>query len=126
MILKNRTADEVVVEGESNIKQASISKEKMAKLQYILTKALYSDPISSTIVESVNNGVDGLVQSGKDFLENPVVVEIGTRNNGSFFYRVSDKGVGMSRETFEEVVMNYLESTKEESNDQIGSWGLTY
>lgn len=124
MIIKNRTADEVVVEGESNIKQASISRKKMGKLQYILTKALYSDPISSTIVESTNNGVDGLVKSGKDFLENPVMVEIGTRPNGSYFYRVEDKGDGMSKETFEEIVMNYLESTKEEDNDQIGSYGL--
>lgn len=124
MIIKNRTADAVVVEGESCIKQASISKEKMSKLQYILTKALYSDPVSSTIVESVNNAVDGLVQSGKDYLESPVIVEIGSRPNGSYFYRVEDKGIGMSKELFEDVVMNYLESTKEESNDLIGSWGL--
>ena len=126
MIIKNRTADEVVVEGESQVKKATISKEKMAKLQYILTKALYSDPISATIVESVNNAVDGLILSGKDYLESPVVVEIGRGTNGGYFFRVEDKGIGMSKETFEEVVMNYLESTKEESNEQIGSWGLTY
>lgn len=124
MITNNKIGDEVIVEGESNIRQATISKEKMGKLQYILTKALYSDPVSSTIVESTNNGVDGLVQSGKDFLENPVIVEIGTHRNGTHFFRVSDKGIGMSKELFQEVLMNYLESTKEETNELIGSWGL--
>lgn len=126
MIVQNKTGNEVVVEGESQVKKATISAGKLQKLQYILTKGLYTDPIGAVIVEITNNGIDGVVQAGKDPVENPVLVEIGTYKNGSHFFRVTDTGIGLDKNGFENILMCYLESSKEGDADSIGYFGLTY
>lgn len=124
MIIKNKTADEVVVEGESNIRKATISADKISKLSFILTKALYSDPIAAVVVEPVCNGIDSVVAAGKSPIDHPVIVEIGNKPTGGWFFRVTDTGIGLSDDEFENVFMNYLESSKENDNSQIGAWGL--
>lgn len=124
MIINKQVAEEVIVEGESNIRKATISADKVSKLQFILTKALYAEPLSACVVESVCNSLDSIIISGKSLIDNPVIVEIGTNKQGGYFFRVSDKGVGLSDYEFENVFMNYLESTKEDDNSQIGAWGL--
>jgi len=126
MIINNKTGNEVVVEGESNVKKATISEGKLRKLQYILTKGLYTDPVGAVIVEITNNGIDGVVQAGKNAVENPVLVEIGTHKNGAHFFRVTDTGIGLDKHGFENILMCYLESTKEDDNTSIGHFGLTY
>jgi len=105
--------------GFETSKKATINQAEMAKLQYLLTKGLYSDPVSAVIVEWVNNAVDSMVQAGKDPLENPVIVKIEDNK-----FSVEDKGIGLSREDFENICMSYLTSTKTGSNDYIGSFGL--
>lgn len=123
MIINGQSDKQVsIVGGESKI--ATINPEEVTKLQYLLTKGLYSDPIGAVIVEWTNNAVDSVVQSGKDPIENPVIVEIGYTSQGGHFLRVSDKGTGLDKETFENVCMNYLTSTKTHSNDYIGSFGI--
>lgn len=124
MIIENKTGNEVVVEGESHIKQATISGGKLKKLQYILTRGLYSDAIGAVIVEITNNAIDSVVSSGKDIMKSPVIVEIGNKKNGAYFFRVEDKGIGLDKNGFENVLMCYLESTKEEDGDAIGHFGL--
>lgn len=122
MIINSQSEKTVaVIGGES--KQATLNAGEIAKLQYLLTKGLYSDPISAVIVEWANNAVDAVVQSGKDPIETPVIVEIGHGTSGHFL-RVTDKGIGLDKETFENVCMNYLTSTKTSSNDYIGSFGI--
>ncbi len=124
MIIKNKTSDAVIVEGDSNVKKATISEGKLKKLQYILTKGLYTDPVGAVIVEITNNGIDGVVQAGKSPVENPVLVEIGTYKNGAHFFRVTDSGIGLDRNGFENILMCYLESSKEDDADSIGYFGL--
>jgi hypothetical protein len=123
MILNQETND-VLVFGEDTSKKAKISEDKLAKLQYLLTKGLYKDPISAVIVEWTNNGVDGTVQAGKSPIDHPVVVSIGTDKDNKMFFSVKDTGIGLDNKDFEEVCMNYLESTKENDNDTIGHFGL--
>lgn len=123
MKLDKQTADTIKI-GETNSKQAKISEHKISKLQYILTKGLYSDPITATIAEITNNGIDSVIQSGKDPIKNPVLVEIGRNEQSNYFFRVTDKGVGLDQNEFENIVMNYLESTKENDDNSIGYFGL--
>lgn len=122
MILNQETND-VLIFGEDNSKKAKISEDKLAKLQYLLTKGLYKDPISAVITEWTNNGIDGVVQAGKNPVENPVIVSISTNGNKTKF-SVKDNGIGLSKSDFEDICMNYLESTKENDNDTIGHFGL--
>lgn len=123
MKLEKQITDVVKI-GKTNAKQATISESKIGKLQYILTKGLYSDPITAVIAEIANNGVDSVVQSGKDPKENPVLVEIGKNAQGNYFFRVTDKGTGLIPWEFKNIVMNYLESTKENDDSSIGYFGL--
>lgn len=120
----NKQTNEVLKTGEDTSKKATISANKAAKLQMLLSEGLYSDPITAVIAELTNNGVDSIVASGKNPIENPVLVSIIRNTNDQYEFSVKDVGLGLDEEEFTNIVMNYLESTKEDSNDFIGSWGL--
>ena len=109
----------IEVEGEVTSKKATLNQDKITKLQWMLTKALYQDPQSATVVEWTNNAIDSIILSGKNPLENPAIVEI-----TNSYFRVSDKGIGLDKNDFETVCMSYLSSTKEQDNNQIGCFGL--
>lgn len=66
----NKQTNEVLRTGEDTSKKATINPEEIAKLQYILTKGLYSDGESAVIVEWANNAIDSVIQSGKDITMN--------------------------------------------------------
>ena len=123
MIIEEKVKDLVVV-GEDTSKKAKISQDKLAKLQYLLTKGLYKDPITAVIAEWTNNGIDSVVQAGKNPIENPVLVTIQKDEKGQYQFKVEDKGVGLDDKDFEDICMNYLESTKESDNDTIGHFGI--
>lgn len=124
MIIEKQNTDVVVLGDEMAAKKATISADKMAKLQYILTKGLYKDPITAVIAEWTNNGVDSVRQAGKSPVDNPVVVEIGKNHLNQSIFSVEDKGQGLDDKDFEEICMNYLESTKETHPDTIGCYGI--
>lgn len=123
MIIEEKVKDLVVV-GEDTSKKAKISQDKLAKLQYLLTKGLYKDPITAVIAEWTNNGIDSVVQAGKNPIDTPVIVSIGRELKGQYIFRVEDRGTGLDDRDFEDICMNYLESTKEEDNDTIGHFGI--
>lgn len=123
MIIQEQVKDVVVI-GDDTSKKAKISQDKLAKLQYLLTKGLYKDPITAVIAEWTNNGIDSVVQAGKDPIENPVLVKIERDIAGQHIFSVEDKGVGLDNHDFEDICMNYLESTKENDNDTIGHFGI--
>ena len=115
----NKVTNEVLKTGEDTSKKATINQDKIAKLQYNLTKGLYQDPIGSVINEWSANAIDSVVQSGKNPIENPVIINI---TNDKF--TVQDFGLGISKDDFINVCMNYLTSTKESDNQSIGHFGL--
>ena len=115
----NKQTNEILRTGEDTSQKATINQDKIAKLQYILTKGLYQDPIGSVINEWSANAIDSVVQSGKNPIENPVIINI---TNDKF--TVQDFGLGISKDDFINVCMNYLTSTKESDNQSIGHFGL--
>lgn len=119
MIITNNKNEQVQIVGESTSKKATINTNEVAKLQYLLTEGLYSDAVSATIVELTNNAIDSVVEAGLNPLENPVTVELSSKDG----YRISikDEGLGMSKEFFEESFMSYLTSTKGGNNKTIGA-----
>ena len=106
---------------ESGSKTAGINFSKLEKLKYILTEGLYKDPESAVIVEITNNAIDSIRESGKDPLQNPVVVDFSNKNG--YVMTISDNGIGMDKDFFENFFMQMLSSTKEESEDDIGCFG---
>lgn len=123
MIINNTSSNDVIKIGENNSKQATINQDKMAKLQSMLTSGLYQDPISACITEWSNNAIDSIVMSGKDPIENPTIVKL-YKEDDNYFLTISDNGLGLDKDEFENVVMNYLTSTKENSSSAIGHFGI--
>lgn len=119
MIIQSQKQQDVKIEGQSASKQATIDASRISKLQYILTKGLYTDPKSAVITELSNNGVDAIIESGKDAIQNPVMVEF-KYNGQEYIMSIEDKGVGMDKDFFENRFMSFLDSTKDTNNDQIG------
>jgi len=123
MIINRSVSQDTIIEGDIVSKKATINADKIGKLQSMLTMGLYEDAVGATITELSNNMIDSVVQSGKNPKETPSIVEIFNIYNDSYI-EFRDKGLGLSKDDFENVVMNYLTSTKEDSNDVIGSYGI--
>ena len=118
MILNEKT-NNIEKFGIDDSKKATINQNEIAKLQHILTTGLYSDPVSAVIVEWSNNAIDSVVMSGKNLIENPVLVTLTEE-----YFSVEDKGLGLSKEEFENVCMSFLSSTKSTNNNAIGFFGI--
>lgn len=87
-------------------------------MSFLLTN-LYQDPELAVIREYIANGMDAHTAAGVD---KPVLVYAPTYEVPEF--RVTDFGVGMSRETMTTVYPMYGASLKSDSNDEIGGFGL--
>jgi len=77
----------------------------------------YSNPLGSFIREIASNSWDANVEN--DRFDEPVIISY--KENSLYFI---DKGLGISPDRMENVVKYFFKSTKRESNDQIGAWGL--
>jgi hypothetical protein len=80
-----------------------------------LTSRLYSNPISSVVRELASNALDANRSE-------PMEIRVPTLLDPSF--RIRDKGPGLSRTSMVEVFTRFGESTKRNTNSQIGGFGL--
>lgn len=120
MILKEISNAECLGFEDSINKKMGIKQEDYKKLRAILSTNLYSDPIGSTIREVCSNALDGCKEAKIDAL---IQVNL-QRKNGVFVFSVQDEGFGMSPERVDEVFSNFLSSTKENSEEELGYFGL--
>lgn len=86
----------------------------------ILSKNLYSDPIRAVLREIGCNGMDGHVALGQPDLA--IEVKLPNRLDSQFYIR--DFGIGLTKEEVEGLYTTYFQSTKSESNDYTGAFGL--
>lgn len=124
MIIAAKSENKITIEQQTVVKSAKVSTNKWQKLQKLLTRGLYEDPQTAVVAELTNNAVDAIVVSGKDPIENPVIVEFKQTETGEYQLSVKDNGIGMTHWEFENIFMNYLESTKEDDNETLGHFGL--
>jgi hypothetical protein len=78
----------------------------------------YSDPIGSFIREITSNAYDAHIEAGTN---KPVVVRYSRTKQQIQFI---DHGTGLSPQLVREVFSKFFSSTKRETNDQIGAFGL--
>jgi hypothetical protein len=83
----------------------------------ILRNRMYSNPIYSIVREYTANAVDANVEAGKP--DEPIE----TYCPGDFFI-VKDKGLGIGPDRINNVFCYYGRSTKRNTNDEIGGWGI--
>lgn len=107
----------------SNVPQAkkktmTINVEGMPHIMKTLTN-LYRDPQMAVIREYFTNGVDAHIAA-----KNPAPVEVTLPTWDDPVYIVRDHGVGMSEWDIENIYSEYGASTKRDSNEQNGAFGL--
>ena len=84
-----------------------------------INNMIYKEKHESIIRELVSNAVDASKVAGTT---KPIHIMIPEYDNQEFY--VQDFGIGMTFETFVEVFANYFNSTKENSTDEIGGFGI--
>lgn len=97
-----------------------IADESQGKIIEALSQNIYKDPIGSIVREYCSNAWDANVEAGVD---RPIIVKLNSDVNGCFF-SVTDFGVGMSEQRVNEIFTKYGKSTKSNSNNEIGGFGI--
>lgn len=106
---------------ETNMTGAtSFSIKASAKAFKILSDGLYSDKIRAVIRELSCNALDSHTAAGCP--DKPITVHL--PNKLEPWFSVADEGLGLSKESVLKLYTTYFESTKTDSNDQIGALGL--
>ena len=95
-----------------------IDEKSMSHIIKLLTDT-YSNPIGSIIREYTANAVDSHKES---CCPDPVQITVPTSLRPIF--KVQDFGVGLSKDEIVTVYSQYGKSTKRETNDQIGGFGI--
>jgi hypothetical protein len=103
---------------QTNVTAMSISVDGMEHIMTLLTN-LYKDPELAVIREYYTNAVDAHVEAGVRRH-----VEITLPSWDDPIYKVQDFGVGMSKDDIVNIYAQYGASTKRNTNDQVGAFGL--
>lgn len=103
-----------------NFVSFGIKREGLAHIFNVLRNQLYSDKIGAVIREYSANAVDAQVESGNQ--DRPI--EVTLPNPLCSHFKVRDYGLGLSENQVCDIYANYGESTKRETNEQIGQLGL--
>ena len=83
---------------------------------------MYSYPLEAAIRETVSNAIDAATKTG--FGIAGVKAEIINKSDNRMFFRVMDKGPGMTPEKLVNVYTQYGVSDKREDEDATGAFGL--
>ena len=104
----------------SGIQANSFGFQMNAKMYSIMIDKLYKNKPGAVIRELSCNAYDSHVLAGKEDV--PFEIHMPSWLDKTFHIR--DFGTGIPHEAFEEIYTNVGASTKEDSNDQIGAYGL--
>lgn len=108
----------VEIQGQGTTSNFSIAMN--GKAFRVLSDTLYSNKIGSIVRELSCNAYDAHIMKG-----NPeVAFEIHLPDAFEPWFSVKDYGVGLSPEAINTVFTVYFQSTKDQSNDTIGAFGL--
>jgi hypothetical protein len=117
MIIENQENVEV---SQSTPDEMSFGITNLAAIFGILRKKIYSNAILAVVREISSNARDANVEAG--FPDKPICVHIPSSNDPVF--KVKDNGLGISPDRMQNIFINYGSSTKRDTNDQIGGFGL--
>lgn len=122
MILKDKENDIIDLLGGATYNLEVDTTDKKMLLRFC-TEGLYKDPIGSSIREYLSNAIDANKESGST---KPVLTGIGNDGNYNKFFYVKDSGIGISPDRVNNILRKFGASTKRETNDFIGAFGLGF
>ena len=115
MLLEAQSKTEV-----QGLSSTSFQIKATSKAFQILTANLYSYKERSVVRELCANALDSHVQAGKADI--PFKVTLPSKLDPNL--TVEDFGIGLSKEEAIKLFSTIFESTKDQSNDQVGAFGL--
>jgi len=120
--MKGFESKNVEISSNSNLEgiDLSIDQKDMGFIFDIMFNQMYRDPIGSVIREITSNCFDSHQEAG---VNEPVIIEFGDDDGGNYII-FQDFGVGISPDRMKNIYSKPASSTKRNSNDQIGYWGL--
>lgn len=104
--------------GSLGITQATV--EINPTIMHVLSRDLYQRPIEAVLRETVTNALDSHVEAGTEHI--PIDIKLPTIFSEEFYIR--DYGTGLSLERVKELYLSYGASTRRESNEYTGAFGL--
>ncbi len=110
----SRPIDRVAID-----KERKFSIKPSAKAFRILSSTIYPDPIAAPIRELGTNAADSHRDAG---VREPFLVHL--PNQLEPYFSIRDYGTGISDENIDKVYCTYFESTRTESNNFTGGFGL--
>lgn len=137
MIINHNQKPEAQYVGEIKANKVGIDTKNLDFIASLLTTNLYSNPIQSFLRETISNGWDSHIEAG---VKQPVLVSLHSPvgsdefrsrirywsqpNQAPLTITIRDFGVGLSPERFANIYTNIGSSTKRDSNDFIGAFGI--
>jgi hypothetical protein len=124
MILQKQKEAEILVQGEvQDTIGMSLDLDSAQMLMQMLSKNLYSDDIGSTIRETASNALDSHRRAN---VSDPIIVSFKTNQSYNYEFSVEDFGTGLDDEDVENIISKYGKSTKRQSVNELGMWGLGF
>ena len=122
MILQQKTNEAEYI-GDIVENKVGIDTRNIDFITTLLTSNLYSKPFASFLRETISNAYDSHIEAKT---KDPIILLIEDVESKYDTIRVSirDFGVGISPERFDLIYKNIGSSTKRESNDFIGCFGI--
>ena len=115
-MIAQTTISDVTCIGNIQRNSIKIDAKDYSHILTILSSNLYSNPIQSFLRETVSNAADSQKEAG---VKEPILIYIAKDKT-----TIRDYGTGISPERFQEVYLSLGSSTKRESNDYIGAFGI--
>ncbi|MBS1960727.1 MAG: hypothetical protein JST04_00820 [Bdellovibrionales bacterium] len=122
MEIKKIKNDDIEIIGEVETTEAKIDNSSLPFLFEMVSKSLYSNPIQSIIREITSNCFDSHKEAE---VEDAVIIRKSYDIDAQQYYiSFIDVGVGMSPRRITKTYMKYFSSTKRDTNEEIGGFGL--
>lgn len=120
MIINNKQNEAQIV-GDIQMNRVGIDSSNIDFIATLLTSNLYSNPFGSFLRETVSNAYDSHVEAKT---KEPILLLIEPGAPNKIKVSIRDYGTGISPERFDKIYKNIGSSTKRESNDFIGMFGI--
>jgi hypothetical protein len=122
MILNTKLSHDAEYLGDVQENRVGIDKSNIDFITTLLTSNLYSKPLESFLRETVANAYDSHVEAGTN--EHILILIQDINQYKTYRISVRDYGTGVSPERFDKIYKNIGSSTKRQSNDFIGMFGI--
>lgn len=121
MIIENQTPD-IQILGNIQEFKTSVDPRNLEFITTLLSSNLYSNPEGSFLREIISNAWDSHIEAGNT--AEPIIVKVDVKRDNASSITIRDYGTGLSPERFQTIFCNIGSSTKRESNDYTGGFGI--